>query len=95
MPANLVNSNVVRAVRRRGYPNNGANDGLCYFNANYAPSNAEWNYGGELLPFTMTDTTLAKTVPDDNRDYNSTLHILFHGSFGNRNNPTWNGLVRH
>lgn len=50
LAAYLVNSNVVRCVRRRGYPYNGANVGLCYFNANYAPSNAEWNYGGELYP---------------------------------------------
>ncbi len=43
--AYLVNGNVVRSVRRRGNVNNGANDGLRYFNANNAPSNANWNYG--------------------------------------------------
>ena len=44
-PANLVNSHVVRAVRRRGNLNNGANYGPRYVNANNAPSNANWNYG--------------------------------------------------
>ena len=44
----LVNSPVVRRVLRRGYLNHGANDGLCYFRANSAPSDAEWNFGGEL-----------------------------------------------
>ncbi len=47
-PANLVNSNAVRAVRRRGNLNNGANYGPRYVNANNAPSNANWNYGGAL-----------------------------------------------
>ena len=47
-PANLVNSNVVRAVRRGGNVNNGANAGPCYFNANNAPSNSNWNYGAAL-----------------------------------------------
>ena len=41
-----------RAVRLGGNPNNGANDGVLNFNANNAPSNANWNYGGEILPFT-------------------------------------------
>lgn len=36
------------AVRRGGNLNNGANAGLLYFNANNAPSNANWNYGGEI-----------------------------------------------
>ena len=48
--AYLVDSNVVRCVRRRGSLNNGSPDGLCYFHAHYAPSNAEWHYGGELYP---------------------------------------------
>ena len=48
--ANLVNSNVVRAVRRRGNLNNGANYGPCYVNANNAPSNSNWNYGGRQFP---------------------------------------------
>ena len=43
--ANLVNSNVVRAVRRRGNVANGANAGPRNVNANNAPSNANWNYG--------------------------------------------------
>lgn len=48
--ANLVNSNVVRAVRRRGNLNNGANYGPRYVNANNAPSNANWNYGSGHYP---------------------------------------------
>ena len=48
LPANLVNSNEVRAVRRSGNVNNGANAGPCYFNANNAVSNANWNYGATL-----------------------------------------------
>ena len=48
--ANLVSTNVVRSVRRRGNVNNGANDGLRYFNANNAPSNAHWTYGAGLYP---------------------------------------------
>ena len=46
--AYLVGSGGVRAVRRRGYPLSGARAGLCSFLAFYAPSNAEWHYGGEL-----------------------------------------------
>lgn len=49
-PAYLVNSNAVRAVRRRGNLNNGANYGPRYVNANNAPSNANWNYGAALIP---------------------------------------------
>lgn len=49
-PANLVNSNAVRSVRRRGNVNNGANYGPRYVNANNAPSNANWNYGAALYP---------------------------------------------
>ena len=51
LPANLVNSNAVRAVRRRGNLNNGANYGPRYVNANNAPSNGNWNYGATLYPF--------------------------------------------
>ena len=49
LPANLVNSNAVRAVRRRGNVNNGRNYGPRYVNANNAPSNANWNYGSGLM----------------------------------------------
>ena len=45
----LVNTNEVRAVRRRGNMNDGTNDGPRYMNANNAVSNGNWNYGGELL----------------------------------------------
>ena len=41
-----------RAVRLGGNPNNGANDGVLNFTARYAPSNAAWTYGGEILPLT-------------------------------------------
>jgi len=47
LPANLVNSNEVRAVRRGGNVNNGANCGR-YINANNAVSNANWNYSAAL-----------------------------------------------
>ena len=48
--ANLVNSNVVRAVRRRGNVNDGRNYGPRYVNANNATSNANWNYGSGNYP---------------------------------------------
>ena len=48
LPANLVNSNAVRAVRRRGNVNNGANAGPRYVSANSNPSNAPWAYGSGL-----------------------------------------------
>ena len=35
-------------MRWGGNVNDGANDGPCYFNANNAPSNANWNYGAAL-----------------------------------------------
>ena len=41
-----------RAVRLGGPPYPGAYAGVLNFNANNAPSNANWNYGGEILPFT-------------------------------------------
>lgn len=47
--ASLVNSNVVRAVRRRGNFNDGRNYGPRYVNANNAPSNGNWNYGSGHL----------------------------------------------
>ena len=47
--ANLVNSNAVRAVRRRGNVNNGRNYGPRFVNANNAPSNGNWNYGSGLI----------------------------------------------
>lgn len=46
--AYLVSSDVVRAVRRRGYLLNGAAVGLSCFRASFAPSSAEWDFGGEL-----------------------------------------------
>lgn len=57
-PAYLVNSNVVRAVRRRGNLNNGAYYGPRYVNANNAPSNANWNYGGALTPYPVNANPL-------------------------------------
>lgn len=51
LPANLVNSNAVRAVRRRGNVTNGRNAGPRYVNANNAPSNGNWNYGSGHYPY--------------------------------------------
>jgi len=47
-PANLVNSNEVRAVRRGGNVNNGAYAGPCFFSANDNVSSAVWYYGAAL-----------------------------------------------
>ena len=62
--ANLVNSNVVRAVRRRGNLNDGRNYGPRYVNANNAPSNANWNYGsGHYSIFQSTpQQSMSQTV---------------------------------
>ena len=46
--AYLVNSYVVRAVRRRGPLATGAYYGPRFVAANYAPSYASWNYGSGL-----------------------------------------------
>ena len=46
--ANLVASNAVRAVRRRGSVTSGAASGPRYVNATYAPSNGSWHYGAAL-----------------------------------------------
>lgn len=47
--ASLVNSPVVRSVRRRGYVYPGAYAGLRYFLAHSAPSPAHWSYGAGLF----------------------------------------------
>ena len=47
-PANLVNSNEVRAVRRGGYVSHGASAGPCFFHAANADSYAYWSYGAAL-----------------------------------------------
>jgi hypothetical protein len=80
LPANLVNSNEVRAVRRGGNVNDGANDGPCYFNANNAPANANWNYGAALYPYpapgmAANATTHAGTVTQYEDEV--FVHILF------------------
>ena len=46
--ANLVSSNAVRAVRRRGNLNYGAIFGPRFVHAYSAPSHASWNYGAAL-----------------------------------------------
>lgn len=46
--ANLVNSHVVRAVRRRGYVYTGAYSGPRFVSAHYAPSHGSWAYGSGL-----------------------------------------------
>lgn len=38
------------SVRLGGNLNNGTNAGVLYFNANNSVSNANWSYGGGLLP---------------------------------------------
>ena len=48
--ASLVNTPVVRSVRRGGYLSDGGYAGLRCVNAYYAPSNGSWNYGGGLRP---------------------------------------------
>lgn len=48
--AYLVNSNVVRSMRRGGNESNGRNAGVSAVNANNAPSNGNSNYGGGLDP---------------------------------------------
>lgn len=51
--AYLVNSNVIRSVRRFGNWNNGANAGFGYRNANNTPANSNANYGGGLTLSSM------------------------------------------
>ncbi len=46
--ASLVAPFAVRAVRRGGYVNYGAAAGPCYMNANNAPSDGTWYFGGGL-----------------------------------------------
>ncbi len=69
--AYLVHSHAVRAVRRGGNLNNGANYGPCYFNANNAPSNSNWNYGAGI-PYTVEMRMLV-------------LHIILPWFLWNRN----------
>lgn len=78
-PANLVNSNVVRAVRRRGNVNNGANAGPRYFNANNAVSNANWNYGGGHYLIQSRHDAFAISMPEET-EMILAPRILFHGS---------------
>ncbi len=47
--ASLVNSPVVRSVRRRGSVHSGAVAGLRYFTAPGAPASAAWSYGAGLF----------------------------------------------
>ena len=48
--ANLVNTPVVRSVRRGGNLNNGGHAGLRCVDAVGAPSNGGWDCGGGLRP---------------------------------------------
>ena len=57
-----MNSNAVRAVRRRGNVNNGANYGPRYVNANNAPSNGNWNYGAALIPASQNPSVLSQKM---------------------------------
>lgn len=74
--ANLVNSNVVRAVRRRGNVNNGANAGPRYVNANNATSNANWNYGSGHYSIVQSFHS------DQSLNYSA---LFFRGSVRNQN----------
>ena len=47
--ASLVNSPLVRSVRRRGYTSYGSSAGPCSVSANYAPGSSFWTYGGALF----------------------------------------------
>ena len=47
--AYLVNSTVVRSVRRRGSLTSGASFGPCFVLALYVPSTSYWNFGGGLF----------------------------------------------
>ena len=82
-PAYLVNSNAVRAVRRRGNVNNGANYGPRYVNANNAPSNGNWNYGAALNP--------CQSKP--NRFVSYICMLPFRGPYGIKIPSDWIGLV--
>ena len=84
--ANLVNSNVVRAVRRRGNVNDGRNYGPRYVNANNAPSNANWNYGSGHYPVSSQSPGI----------FVSFLYaLLFQGSGNGIEIPSdWNRLGR-
>lgn len=87
-PANLVNSNEVRAVRRGGNVNNGANAGPCYFNANNAVSNANWNYGAALILIQRPAWPLmrypCRAMPHDLiRRMSFLMHILFRSCTSN------------
>ena len=78
-----MNSNAVRAVRRRGNVHNGANYGPRYVNANNAPSNGNWNYGAALNP--------CQSKP---KRFVSKLYAAFPGSLMGIKIPSdWIGLV--
>ena len=76
--AYLVNSNVVRSVRRGGHLNNGSNDGLRYVNANNAPSNGNWNYGGaQNLTQSSAHPLLRFPAPNPKKSFSSHRTSLF------------------
>lgn len=92
--AYLVNSNVVRSVRRGGHLNNGSNDGLRYVNANNAPSNGNWNYGGAQNLTQSSAHPLLRFPAPNPKKFLKSPHIPFRGSkSGNRNPSDWSGLV--
>ncbi len=90
--AYLVNSPVVRSVRRRGYVNSGAVAGLRYFNAHNAPANANWNYGAGLNPSPgfHADADAVSCVMQSHVNFLCTPFSKVHK---NRNTLNWNGLV--
>lgn len=75
-----MNTNAVRSVRRRGNLNDGANYGPRYFNANNYPSNANWNYGGQLYLFQSRHGAHAVTMPEVFKKRQWNMRVLFHGS---------------
>lgn len=70
------------AVRLGGNLNNGANAGLLYFNANNAPSNANWNYGGEIFPYSSPSGHGALTTLNPLTQTNA-MHRAYFSGVGN------------
>ena len=74
-----MNSNAVRAVRRRGYVNNGASYGPRFVYAFFAPSSGNWTYGAAFNP--------CQSKP---KRFVSNLYAAFPGSLygGSKYHPT-------
>ena len=95
--ANLVNSHVVRAVRRRGNVNDGRNYGPRYVNANNAPSNANWNYGATLTSSSIPAWPLMRhprREGNPGEEDEEFMRILFRG-WKQPKYSRWSGLVKN